>query len=261
MGIEQNDVGFELLTSEHCKFGYAREEFVDKAKLPIVIFSKVWAVLKEEPVITATQEVSSPLLGLLPIGQHSDKQLLEKYDMNCSTDVEDELKRRSKGRRFIVLEDDSVVNINQSLRFLKLAKKQDMPESWGDESERFTLYKIGEWPNVTYDICPVTGEVLVANYCSQLGINWNGVDDECRQFIKMMTDDGIKLDIMSVVPVMDMAKTGGIESLKGRFANIATKFDQAKNLGKLPILKTDNPKSPGSKRIIQYGNGPKVIRH
>jgi hypothetical protein len=65
LGIENSDQGYELLMSEHCKLGYARDLFVNKKGNPIVKFSKIWANLREGAALTSPKAIRDQIITLL----------------------------------------------------------------------------------------------------------------------------------------------------------------------------------------------------
>lgn len=243
LGITNDEQGYELLMSEHCKFGYAREQFVDKSGIPIVVFSKIWGILTEggstpeEP-----SEIKVQSIKIHTVGQMSTKELLEQYGPDCSSEIEEELHNRSNGRNVIVFEQDKkTVNIKHSLKFMKEAKHHITPSEYVDGiGNAYTVWPVGQWPNQTYDICPVTKDVLIDDYCASLGVSWAGVDEHCREFIAVMKSKGINLDLMNVTQVIELAKTQGLKGLKQRFQTVSLEYDRLKEEIRLPILKISN---------------------
>lgn len=238
LGIENSEMGFELLMSEHCKLGYARDLFVNKKGIPIVKFSKIWAVLREGAK-PEEQEGIPTTIKIETIGQLGDKELLQKYGPDCSSDVEEELKKRSKGRNTIVFESDrKKINVDLSLKFLKQTRLGITPPEWSDGKNHYAVYPVGKWPNTSYDICPITGSVLVDDYCSQLGVSWKDVGLTCRQFLSIAVHEGIHFSALDIRDMIDIAKEKGIEELRKLFPKISLKFDDCLSNDKLPTLKT-----------------------
>jgi len=267
LGIENSETGHELLMSEHCKFGYAREQFVDKGKLPIVIFSKIWGILregaKEEPTEVQIPGVTSPqMVQIHTVGQMSTKELIEQYGPDCSSEIESEILKRSKGRNVIVFDVSSKkMNIKHSLKFMKEAKHHVTPSEWVDDTgEIWSVFPVGYWPNVEYDICPVTEEVLTDGYCASLGVSWSAVDDDCRKFIAVMKLKGIRLDIMSVNQVIDLAKEKGLDGLKKRFPTVTIEYLRLLDEGRLPPIDV-NSKKIEERRHKKNAFEPRVHRH
>jgi len=242
LGIDNSDQGYELLMSKHCKFGYAREVFVEKKGIPIVKFSQIWGILREGAEDEEKKSEGIPTtIKIETIGQLSDQNLLTQYGPNCSSDVEEELRKRSKGRNVIVFESDrKTINEALSIKFLKQARVGVTPPEWSDGTSHFAVYPIGKWPDTDYDICPITGKVLVDDYCSEIGLSWKGVDFECRQFLSVAVHNDIRFSVLDIRQMMLIAKEKdrGLKELKEIFPKIAIEFDNQKRLGTLPTLKT-----------------------
>lgn len=259
LGIYDDETSHDLLLSKHCKFGYAREVFVDNNKVPIVLFSKMWEILKgeenePEQIISVDESVTS-------IGQYSNRQLLDLYDINCSPAIEEELKKRSKGRNVIAFASDNkdVIDKAVTLKFLKLSKHQVTSPEWIDgDGNMFMLYPVGTWPNREYHICPVTYSVLIDDYCDQLGVSWSKISHECRQFIYVMSKNGFKFDLMNITQVMDIADNGGLTALKRRFVKISSIYENMKSKGTLPTLISNTYIKPSTKTNIHT---PNIIRY
>jgi hypothetical protein len=240
LGITNSDQGFELLVSEHNKFGYAREIFVEKKGIPIVIFSKIWAILRNEN--TNSEDTDKVDKSASKVGQMSDQELLRVYGPNCPSKIEEELKKRSKGRNVIAFETDrKTINIDVSLKFLKQAKVTTTPSEFADGNGNvYAVYPVGSFPSVQYDICPISGEILIEDYSSELGKSWSGVSLECRQFLHIAHKNGIRFSTIDLSDMIDICKDSGrgLKELKRLFPKITLIFDQMKSQLTLPALKS-----------------------
>jgi hypothetical protein len=258
-GVTDTDLGYEILLSPDSMFGDARAIFCERRGIPIAVFRSIWRVLREggQPEVQPVQPTDglTTLIGYMrPIGQMPDHELLEKYNPDCAHDVIEELIRRVGAQKncIIFMDDNKTVNIQETLSLFKDAKKRpDMPAHFKKGDKVFRLYPIGDFPEVTCDVCPVTGEVMIGNYSSIFGIEWI-IPLEARQFIAVMVSQGLKLDRFKIEDMQTKYVKEGINGLRLMFPDITIIFDELKQLNQLPTLK--------SKRIMTqkkaYSNSP-----
>jgi hypothetical protein len=261
LGIYSDSESYDLLLSEDCKEGDFRKIFCEGTDpIPLPRFRKIWSILREGSTSTTQKQQlinsdpSTYALNILkPIGQYSDEELLKKYvSNNEDSESEKELRERSKDRNFIIFKNNKEIDIELSLKMLREARRRVTTSVWNDGTMTYIVYKIGEFPNEIYDICPVTGETLLDNYSEKLGINWGKLNLDARQFIWIMHDQGIEINPLIVRTLTEVYEKDGVEGLKDLYSKIGLIYEDLKLQGNLPSLKSKNKiskKDPFGKRF------------
>jgi hypothetical protein len=244
LGINDDDLSYELLMSNDCKEGDFRTVFCDKMKLAVPRFRRIWKILKggskENLVKSGEKEIDltqSLIDRITPIGQYSDKQLLDKYGVDCDLSVETELKVRSEQRCCIVFNEDDTINKEISLKLLREARRREIPSTYKDKSNKvYRVYRVGQFPEQIYTRCPVTGSILFDGYCDALGVSWD-IPIEALQFIAVLVNEGVEVNALTARDLQKEFVKNGMDGLKSVFPKIATTFEELKEIGELPNLK------------------------
>jgi hypothetical protein len=201
----------EILISQDCTEGDARCVFCEGEPpvLPVPRFKRVWRILKGSDASAKTGEVLlgdypsqgfSPMIKYgseitsKPIGQWKDIELLEAYrSMDCESDVFDVLDKRSKGRSFIIFEDEEngIIDIDETLKVLRLARRQETPETYlTSKGVVKRLYPVGHFPYEFRTECPLHDDtILFGGYCDKCKSNWRDIDYERLQFARLVSDN------------------------------------------------------------------------
>ena len=247
LGIYDDEISLELLMSEDCKEGDARAIFCDTGRLPVPRFRKIWSILKDGAVAKQDKESTGGLTKELidritPIGQFSDKQLLEKYNPTCDMAVLTELKVRSELRPCIVFKDKESIDVELSLPLLREARRRDVPNVFKDGKQTRKVYRVGEFPEDTYTRCPVTGQILFDGYSEKLGVKWE-IPYEALQFIALLVNQGVEITPLTARDLQreylgDGTEPASMDALRDLFPKIAVTYDELKEIGELPNLKT-----------------------
>lgn len=243
LGIYDDSVSNDILISGFCKEGDARKVFCDDAKIPVPRFRKIWSILSEtntkEPIESKpTDSLTKQLIQTLkPIGQYTDEDLLKQYSPICDAAVENELLVRSNGRNCIIFKDKNTIDIENSLKLLREARRRDVPRTFKIGKTVQKVYKISEFPEEIYIKCPVTGCILFDNYSEKLGVNWE-IPYEALQFIAVMTNERITVNAITARDLQKEYKENGIDGLRNLYPKISTIYDELKEIGDLPNLQT-----------------------
>lgn len=262
LGINKDDMSHELLMSNDCKEGDFRTVFCDKMKLAVPRFRRVWRILKagSKEEVAKEQESQGGLTKELiekitPVGQYSDKQLLEKYSPTCDSKIETELKTRSELRPCIVFKDNSKeeIDVELSAKLLREARRRETPNVYKNNGKVYKVYRIGEFPEQVYTRCPVTGHILFEGYSEQLGVTWE-IPYDAMQFVALMVRSGIQVDAFTVAKIQEEYKKSGLDGLRNMFPKIASDFDELKNIDGLPNLKANL----NAKEVVQDPFGRSV---
>lgn len=195
--------------------------------------------------------------GLRPIQQWNDTELLEKYDQNRDTEIEQELHKRSLGRNIIVLKGKDekgreIIDVENSLELLKMARKKVTPSylPLGADGVVTPIYPILSlnMDDRIIEICPICGEALFKGYCSHCelsfgspgpnGIGSIGVGDDERAYMKLVCECG-KFNANSYADrkALYASATKGLEDLKKTWPSIIQKFEELRLTNSLPKLR------------------------
>lgn len=256
MGINEDAAGLDLMTSEDFVFGDARAEFCDKNKVPITVFRRLFKVLHGEDKAEKPETVAVGSLGddvtdalgkmaasMRTIGSWDDEELLAAYGPDCKPQVVEELYARVGDKTVVAFESDKKsVNVAVTLLMMKQARQRAaMPGHHRDGERTYILYSVGSFPEVVYNVCPVTGELMIDDYSSELGCKWE-IELEGRQFIALMANQGIHIDSLNVAQIQTIYKDEGITGLENKFPKVAPIFEDLKETGRLPALKSKDIK-------------------
>jgi hypothetical protein len=184
--------------------------------------------------------------GMRPKTDWSDRELLEAYD-ETSNEIWEILRKRSHGRPFIVnLPDNSGISIDESLKLLKIAKKQPTSNKHKIGGKLLHVFRAGEFLTTTVDESPFCrGVALVGDYCSQSDTNWEGVCHEARVICRLHVDkvESAALSKREMKQVAKIAKN--LEELRDELSDAALMHDELKvqDERQLPSLKINPDKT------------------
>lgn len=208
-----------------------------------------------EPINTTQGESKLEQLinNMKPIANWSDDELLHSYIETERDDLEAELQRRSKGRRFVVLIDEQGVDIDvpATLVMLKKARKNDIPDMIKSPDGKVTfIYRVEEihYTNRLRHECPFHEDsILFDDYCSQCEINFDGIELESRQLLRL---------ISASVALSDMDKKNLVQSVRSNkttlpsmYPRVFKEFNDLKLTGNLPsLVRLEKPKTSNQHR-------------
>ena len=181
------------------------------------------------------------------------------------------LKEVSDGQRFLVYNNEGKLNKEKSKENLQelLDGYPERPHSVVDGEIR-QVYAVGDHPNRFADEHPLYGTPLRPDGTSiNKNIKWTSLEENCRQLLhiaanitnEVNTNENMELD------VFDRVKDSSFEEIGQRYPRAALKYQELKELGKLPQLrlKLNHSKTKGvSLNTSQgsydspFGNGYKV---
>jgi len=170
-----------------------------------------------------------------PIGQWSDFELLAKYNKDCSSEVECELLKRSKGRPVIIFKDNDTVDIDMSLILLRQARHREMPNTYAVDSSIKPVYKVGDYPmNVLYE-CPVHSNILLVDgYCEECGLKWLDFDTNKDKYIFLrLISESHKIEPSNLRSYLQQS----FDNLVALYPKLYLTYTELKEEDKLPTLK------------------------
>lgn len=203
---------------------------------------------KSEPVVeNSTASERSVLEQLLqssrPIQQWSDEEVLKSYIESDREDLESELNKRAKGRRFIVLtgKEPEEIDIDASLRMLKRARKEDIPSFIKtSDDEIINIYRVEDYhqDNRVRSESPLRPNVaLFDDFCPVSNLNFAGIDQESRQYIRLIRDNCGEQSRGEESNIVTVAREKGFDGLKSLYPEIHDFYRTAFIRGTLPTLK------------------------
>jgi hypothetical protein len=264
VGIENSQDGLTILDADTTTEGDAKPYFcndlshsgvlgADKA-VKIAKFKAGWSILKGrvKAEIKETNGVAAIVESLKPIDQLPDEKLLEKYaqqGQDCSDTIMNRLKSICHNRPFVVFSDSCTgdqVDIPETLKLLRIARRQDTPSTWLVERNGVKVMvrpaAVGEFPNAWLEDCPIHGDtILVDGYCEKCQNSWKGIIMEDRVMVRVASEVGV-ID-RSYVAIKNwieliLQKSGYLKSWKDSLApNAFLRYNELKEENKLPILR------------------------
>jgi len=271
LGVYKDDESHAILVHDVTE-GDARAVMCENGEpnIPVGRFKAVWrtlshrgvtAVLKEAPQPTGTDVVVEAIRAQRPIAQWSDKELLEAYSPNCQSQVEDELRKRSRGVRCIVFNNDESceVDVSRSLYFLRESRRRDVPihDKMGDVLRK--VYTVGDFPSQSYVECPVHGDTLLFDgYCDCCAADWKGIPYEVLQFVRVIVDEGegptTRRETNQLIRTCRL--TDAITELAKDYPTVKLAYDELKQEDRLPSLRrrTSSVLNGGNADPFQPGN-------
>lgn len=206
LGIEEDDLS--LLEAETTREGDARRVFVEHAigitdkpsvKVKPARFVAGWAVLKGKADRQEKKEGQSDVAALVghlrPIHTFKDRELLAQYGPEASSEVIDELLKRSRGRPFVIyMPDGETVDVDNTLLMLRTARRHETKQYHGvirdgGSMVEVRVYRADEFPKTWFEECPVhTGVMLTFGYCDKCENTWEGIEDAVRVVARVARD-------------------------------------------------------------------------
>jgi hypothetical protein len=214
--------------------------------------AKILKAEAKEPQKEIKQEsnLEQLLNSMKPIANWSDEELLTGYIESERDDLEFELQRRAKGRRFIVLleEGTDLIDVKSTLMMLKKARKTDIPDMIKDADSNVTwVYRIEEIhpANRIRHECPIDPKyILFEDYCSHCEINFSGISLECRQKLRLISLNE-KYDSVDMGNLIDCIRESGEGFVDTHYPRITKQFNELKMIGNLPsLIKYETPTTP-----------------
>lgn len=172
-----------------------------------------------------------------PKSDWSDRELLNAYD-ETSTEIWEILRKRSHGRPFIIFSGDGSVNIDESLKLLKLAKKQPTANKHRVNGKLVSVRRAGEFLAKLIDESPFCrGMALVDGYCSESDTDWSGVCDEARIICHLhaFKVESAQLSKREMMQISRLATD--LSKLRDELSEAALMYDEMKEQDSLPKLK------------------------
>lgn len=207
----------------------------------------------EDAASTSNGGVGATVVGAIkdivastrPKTDWSDRELLGAYD-ETATEIWEILRKRSHGRPFIVYLGDGTVNTDESLKLLKIAKRQPTSNRHKVGGKLVHVFRAGEFLAKMVDESPFCrGVALVGSYCSESDTDWEGVDHEARVICRLHMDK-IESAALSEREMKQLAKLAkNLEELRDELSKAALMHDELREQDErqLPSLKINPDKT------------------
>lgn len=262
LGVYDDEVSHDLLMSSDLREGDARHEFCEHLdpKIPVPRFRRVFAILRESnvdpdeagpidyaalgrvPDSELVDGIANAMQAMKPIGQWTDKELLDQYGPDGDTQVAEELDKRAKGRPFVMYtnEAECTIDVEGTLRMLKEARRRETPVHYKVADSLRRLFRATEFPSGFYYECPFhPGVLLFDGYCDECGYTWKDVEYDVRQFARIVQEmDEQPEKGPSIRQFVHTAHAEGIEGLEADYPKVAVEFRKRQEVDKLPSLKS-----------------------
>jgi hypothetical protein len=266
LGIDKDDESLILLESDMTQEGDARRIFVEvngvervgdvnPISVPIVRFKAGWAILKGKSAAAVSADgQSSDLKSILDAmktpSQMSDKELLDRYNPNASSDICDELERRSHERPFIVFDEskgENSIDTEATLNLLRIARRQDTPSTYKVGNGKISrVHSVGEFPMVFIEECPIHSDVILAeDYCERCMESWAGISYDDRVIVRVAKDINA-IDVSTIAKAYELIVRLRKEGAKFllEIPALQLHYEELKTDNKLPVLRRRFSSSP-----------------
>lgn len=281
IGIENNSEGQRLLkaktTSEEYLAGVLRDAFKDIPELKILAAASALkgknpfedeedkSVDKAAQVMTeaATLVVKSNESNRKP-AQMKDKELLEIYVDERDYEIEQELHKRAKFRRFVVLEPgkyepgEEIIDIEKSLDLLKKARRMEIPQMASFDGKVLQVHRITELnpEDRKTELCPICSKGLFQGYCQDCGLDFGGIGMDERAYIRLVTDkEAFDPKSFSDRRAVHASALKGLDSLRQTWPSVSPEFEDLKLTNSLPQVVVMKPVLSEKKMDPFHTNG------
>ncbi len=248
MGVEPDDSdALELLRSEDVTDADGEKFFVSSGSVKIARFRKGWRILRgaQKQLLVEQAPTKDGLAQLAatlrPVSQYKDKELIEQYGEDCSSEILAELEKRSKGKKFVVFNKDGNVNVDATLTLLRQARKGSVTSTWLVDGTLKDVHPLGLFPKSKIEICPLFPEiVLIDGYSDRLKDTWKGIPMDVRIAVRVARDIGF-IDINSKAHLARfMSDLRSVLNPKEWILSISPeirkKYEELQEMNRLPIL-------------------------
>ena len=171
-----------------------------------------------------------------PKSEWADRELLESLNRE-DTEIAKILFERSHGRKFVVFKRGTdIVDVELSLRVLKIAKRQATGEDFAIDDVMVSLFRAGDYPALILEESPLhSGVALADGYCMKSKTNWSGINKNARIFVRLCVMDDPQMSKRDRKALFNLAKQG-FDSLKSEYPEIFLKYDELEQADRLPKL-------------------------
>lgn len=278
LGIDKDDEdGIALLEAETTKESDFRKIFVDNGvsialdddcpsvretiRVKPLRFSAGWTILKGKTEANWKNlkekvdegGVAQLIQSFRPVHTYKDRELLEQYNPEASSEIINELLKRSNGRPFIIYkEDGETIDQGNTVLMLRTARRHETKQYHAllrenGSTEQVRLYRADEFPKTWLEECPLhPGVMLTDGYCDKCSDTWKGVDEAYRVIARVARDIGaVKSGLADAHELIEKLRTHGSKQLL-KIPAVNRRYNELREENNLPKLK---------KRLSATSNG------
>lgn len=183
-------------------------------------------------------------------GDANIEDLVAAYDPKRSTTpAAEELRKRTQGQPCIAFRSDGTVDRETTVREVSAVANGEPPREHAIvEGRPAKLYPVGTMPPQTADEHPLKrGESLRKDGTDPLGLDWGGIALNIRQLLRLAVESR-ELSISGPDDTHDIyeraSAQNAFETLRRRYVQASTRFDELEGLGQLPTLKIQRGGTP-----------------
>jgi len=205
-----------------------------------------------------------------PIEQWNDEDLLLRFIKDREYEVEQELHRRSKQNRFIVLTPSDegylpgkeIIDFERSLGLLKDSRKKTIPSMVSDLGmvrPVFFITGISVKDRIT-ELCPLCGGTLYEGYCEYCQVDFSSVGDDARAYVSLVKELGnFNLKSASDRKALIVSAMKGLNNLRSEWPSQSQKFDELKATQSLPQIRIIASRPSKRRDDPFYNNGVRPV--
>jgi hypothetical protein len=261
MGVEDNDSGYMLLkaktTTEEYLAGVLRKELPAVAELKILAAASILKGnnpfsesedekkdIKPQPEQTATI-ILEAVAANRPISQMKDRELLERYIEDREYEIEQELHRRARYKRFIVLSPGTyesgkeIIDLEKSLDILKKARKMEIPQMASFEGKILQVFRITDLntEDRKTELCPICGKPLFQGFCQDCCLDFGSIGMDERSYISLVVKkESFNASSFSDRKAVYASASKGLSDLRMTWPSVSHEYDELKSSNNLPQL-------------------------
>jgi hypothetical protein len=244
----ETEMSLTLLDSdEYLPFGDLRAAFVDPGHTKIAILRAAMPHLRakthaeQASATTGNGDTASVLKEMIaanrPKTDWSDEELLKIYD-ETATEVIKIIGERTRGRPCIVFKKDGSVDVEVSLKLIKIAKRQPTQETHMLENgKHVVVYRPGVFLAKALEESPFyRGVALVDGFCSQSGTQWNGISMRNRILCRLHAES-IETAPLTKLQMAHLCQQAATDTFEQLVAEAVALYEKLEAQDKLPKLK------------------------
>ena len=203
-----------------------------------------------------------------PIEQWDDASVLNQFVQTRSHESEQELDRRSKHQKFIVLKPGKYepgkedIDVERTLDLLKQSRKRTTPGVIPIPSGFAVVYQVTALnpQDRIIELCPICGESLYQGYCEKCQVSFADVCDDERAYVRLITEsDGFRKDSFSDRKAILASALKGLDDLKVTWPSLAQRFDELKLTNSLPKLRVIENRPSTTVADPYHSNGNRLF--
>jgi hypothetical protein len=209
-------------------------------------------------VFRQSDKPETKILSSVRVSVMTPKELLEHYvPTESDAPVAERLKTISKGKKFIVFNEDGSVNPISATLLQELKDGFPERETYFLDGKPCCLYAIGERLDNLADINPLYPNRILRpdGTCDQINRSWQGISDELRYIILLGVSKTREIQVIHETAhnILDIVMSENAEQkLIQRYPKASMLYEQLKRENNLPSLKV----SLGNNMKIDKSNNP-----